>query len=507
MQRCSFSPSFTPFSAALLLGLLLVACGDTASTVKPDNTEQPDLSELSDEGQDLSLDTPEPDDADALSEQSDTPQDLPPTDQTEQDDAEQDDAPNDTPLDETSDDQPDEDTVDPDGDPDGDGLSNQFEAIAGTDPNNPDSDGDGMLDGVEWLVGSDPLLGDQACIERRFEAGISTLPIDIIFTIDNSGSMGNEIDTVERNINQNFASIIQASNIDYQVIMLSRHGSDSTRICVSEPLSATSCSPVPNEPAHTERFKHYSVSISSTNSFERIIDTYDGSEDDAYDLWPDGWRQWLRPYAHKVFVEITDDGTRSYTAETFDAALLAMNPPHFGVPGSRSYTWHSIIGIHENTPPNAAYPPEHPIVNQRCDSAASGGVAEEYQKLSQMTGGLRFPVCHLDGYDAVFNAMAEGVVQQAKLSCEIRLPPVPEVNPFAIALQYFPTDSNTVELITRVEGAELCHEHGFFVLDGEIRLCPSICDRVSADETGTLEVHAGCQPDACDPFVDPNCYN
>lgn len=47
--------------------------------------------------------------------------------------------------------------VDPDADPDGDGLTNFEEFEHGTDPNQWDTDGDGVDDGTEVKLGSDPL--------------------------------------------------------------------------------------------------------------------------------------------------------------------------------------------------------------------------------------------------------------------------------------------------------------------------------------------------------------
>ena len=45
-------------------------------------------------------------------------------------------------------------------DKDGDGVSNEMEAIAGTDPTNPDTDGDGVQDGAEFELGTKPLEMD-----------------------------------------------------------------------------------------------------------------------------------------------------------------------------------------------------------------------------------------------------------------------------------------------------------------------------------------------------------
>ena len=54
-----------------------------------------------------------------------------------------------------------DDTIlDPDGDADGDGLTNQDEADLGTDPEDADTDDDGLNDGDEVAIGTDPLDPD-----------------------------------------------------------------------------------------------------------------------------------------------------------------------------------------------------------------------------------------------------------------------------------------------------------------------------------------------------------
>src|SRR4030095_14330224 len=85
-----------------------------------------------------------------------------------------------------------------------------------------------------------------ACADLVVEAEVQFLPADIIFIIDNSGSMTDEIASIETNINVNFANIIQSSGVDYQVIMVTDHGSGSLEVCVGPPLSGTTnCSGPP----------------------------------------------------------------------------------------------------------------------------------------------------------------------------------------------------------------------------------------------------------------------
>src|SRR5262245_41447423 len=59
-----------------------------------------------------------------------------------------------------------------------------------------------------------------SCADVVVEASTVKNPADIIFMVDNSGSMTDENAAIEQNINVNFAAIMGSSGVDYQVIMI-----------------------------------------------------------------------------------------------------------------------------------------------------------------------------------------------------------------------------------------------------------------------------------------------
>jgi hypothetical protein len=83
-------------------------------------------------------------------------------------------------------------------DSDGDGLSDDVEAVLGTDPLNPDTDGDGLSDGDEVLIGTDPLNPDTDAdgLQDGYEVQIGTNPLDWDTDHDSygDGGGGNGID-------------------------------------------------------------------------------------------------------------------------------------------------------------------------------------------------------------------------------------------------------------------------------------------------------------------------
>ena len=116
--------------------------------------------------------------------------------------------------------------------------------------------------------------GEDTCAQDEAEATIINQPVDIIFVIDNSGSMSAEIEDVELQINQNFAAIINAADppIDYRVVMVSEFGEyNDNAICIAAPLGGVPedpnnlghCLGPPAAPVNTANFFHHAPNVNN----------------------------------------------------------------------------------------------------------------------------------------------------------------------------------------------------------------------------------------------------
>jgi hypothetical protein len=379
------------------------------------------------------------------------------------------------------------------------------------------SPSDSSADGVDVSFVYDapttdvPVTKDTACATASSQA--VKLPVDIVFVIDNSASMTQEIQAVEDNINDNFAGIIGKSGIDYRVIMLSRHGSAAAEqsICVRAPLSATSCNPIPQQPANNAPvFFHYSTEIASHDAWCKILTTFGAP--DEFALAQSGWSQWLRQGAAKVFVVMTDDGVGcsaqgktfndadtipggQAAAQQFDAALLALSPPQFGTPQKRNYLWASIVCLAANTPPASPWLPSDPMVAGKCSSSSCPAPGTGHQALSILTGGLRFPLCESQAFDVVFQQISKGVVNA--LACKLAMPATDAgiIDPAKVTLEYTPS-SGPKEVWKNAGGAATCSGAQWFYDDPAnpkaILLCPEACAKAQADPGAKIEVMFGC---------------
>jgi cysteine-rich repeat protein len=328
----------------------------------------------------------------------------------------------------------------------------------------------------------------ESCVSQGQEATLKKKPVDIIIVIDNSGSMSNEIKAVQDNLNKSFADIIGQSGLDYRVIVISDHGSYTKyKICVSSPLSGTTCNPIPAAPVLTEKFKQYTYNIQSKDSLTKALASY--GKQDALKVTKAGWSEWLRPDAVKIFVEITDDQS-SLSAASFDAQLLALPGGQFGTAQQRNYIFHSIVGVAEKKVVTDAYEPSEGTVTTKCKTAVNTGSV--YQDLSKLTGGLRFPVCASTGYDAVFQRIAQGIIEGSKIECSFAVPDNPSIDQTTIQVEYTPGTGGPAQVFDLVKDVASCGPGRVYIEQNTVKLCPDACSLVQADASAKLGVLWGC---------------
>jgi hypothetical protein len=369
-------------------------------------------------------------------------------------------------------------------------------AAACDDSPDPPPAGSGDLGGDpgahdDMGVTDGPATGDRdaaVCATVSSVGNLARKPIDIIFVIDNSGSMTDEIEAVQANLDTAFAQIIGASNLDYRIIMLSAFGSAAATqsICIAAPLSGDSCvPPLPRSPTNGPRYFHYPLEIGSRDSFSRILGSYDG------------WSGWLRPGAAKIFVEITDDNDNQMPFTAFDAALRARSTAHFGTESNRNYVFHAITGLAPKANPVEAYLPTEPIVPARDKCPTSENSGTSYQELARLTGGLRFPICDPSKFSTVFTVIAKGIVTGAQVACELDVPPVeaPAAIDFSsVRVEYQPSTGAPPQTFTQAADAASCGPGRFYIGAGGTRviLCPETCQAVQVDPKAAVRASFEC---------------
>lgn len=402
---------------------------------------------------------------------------------------------------------------------------------------------DECICGDNWSLYSGGECVEPICAGGSSAATATKKPIDIVFIIDNSSSMTEEIVEVQERINEDFAQIIGASDIDYRVIMFARYGDvykavggSDHPICVKKPLGGNDCLDASKEALtlNPPRFYHYSADVESWNSWCLLLGTYAKADEAASDgrTWtamaPSGWSQWLRPSAFKVFVEITDDDVScsSYgyafddkntvkdgqsAAAKFDQALLALDPDQFGTADNRNYIWHSIVAMKANTPVTLPWAATDPISTSKC-TPGSEGPGTGYQALSKLTGGLRYPTCNYGDFNAIFTAIATDVIEQSTAACDFRLPTDQGIyDPQRITVNYSSTSGGTekVTSLQKVTSATGCAGNAWYYDDPAdpslIKLCPATCSTVKADVTAKVVVELGC-PGTAAPLTVTQTY-
>jgi len=296
--------------------------------------------------------------------------------------------------------------------------------------------------------------------------------VDIIFVIDNSGSMDGEMAQIRDNVNA-FVGKIGGSGLDYQVLFIvNKTKSNANKICVPEPLAKPGC--VDNPPL----FHHIDQDVQSNNSLKLILSTYDSTNPAI------AWNKYLRADAFKVFVGVSDDGDTDQDDVSFDSQLIAKTGGQFGTAAKRNYVYHAICAWKVGTTAPST---------EQCSTADGNGL--QYQKLALLTGGIIDSVCKTD-YSGVLDNIGKGIVD--RLACELGYPTAQAADPTKLEVRLTPP-GGAAKTLTQVTDASKCDANpdGWYYDDpnkpAKIILCKSTCDAANAAQGSKIEALVGCK--------------
>lgn len=296
-----------------------------------------------------------------------------------------------------------------------------------------------------------PIGADGECASIKQTAEVTRGPVDIVWIIDGSASMLDEIAAVQTNIT-NFAGMIGAAGIDHHVVMMA-----TTDVAAGTPLGA--------DPAH---YQYVFSGVDSHNALQLLLDQY--AEYEAF----------LRPEAALHFVLVSDDES-FLPGQDFKTMMEAR--------AGKSFIFHAIAS--------------EDVMGLPCVGACGlplvcGGFAPglQYYWLADATGGQKISICIAD-WSMVFGPLQEAVIASAPLPCNYPIPAPPDGTSFdedKVNLEFLGTGATAASVFPRAAdeagcGGELAW---FYPPEGptELRLCPAACTAVTAG--GTIDIALGC---------------
>lgn len=326
---------------------------------------------------------------------------------------------------------------------------------------------------------------DSACSAIGQKAENKLQPADIVFALDNSGSMNQEAQFVQTHMNTFSTGIIQ-SNIDANVVIIAAASNQSNGVCIAPPLGSGQC-PNDDKPPN---YLHVKQSVGSTNALSMIVNLFSQ------------YQSMLRQGASKHFIVVTDDNS-SMSASAFDQAIVPLLQ---GVdPLYTKYVMHAIYGF---TKPNNLACFANPQSDPCCDKALPGNVltadvGSVYATLIQQTGGIAGNLC-LQDFLPVFQAVSQSVVQGAQLACEWNIPPPDggSLDPTLVNVE-FTANGSTQKLGYVASPGDCANVQGGWYYDNpsaptKVLVCPQTCQVIQGVPNAEVQILFGC---ASEPAV------
>jgi hypothetical protein len=291
-------------------------------------------------------------------------------------------------------------------------------------------------------------------------------PVDIIISIDTSGTMRDEAMFVKENMNA-FSQQIKDAGIDVHVVLISSEwtGQDdgfggllfTDGLCIAAPLGSGEC---PND-TNLPGYAHIVEVIGQWN----ILDAY-------ITLYPK-YKAHLRERSLKTFVSVSDaDATTG--AEKFMNDVMTLDPS--------STTWASW-----------RYAAIYPFTD--CGDGQEGFA---HADLVERTMGIGGDMCQQD-FAPVFDEIAKKLVDVAQLSCDWAIPAPPSMETFDPAMTNvaLAVNGQSQNLFKSPTAAECADREGWHYDDEanptRVVACPATCARIQAAASAEVTVLFGCE--------------
>jgi hypothetical protein len=330
--------------------------------------------------------------------------------------------------------------------------------------------------------GSSGSGGAPSCAAVAQQADAQILPADIIWVVDTSGSMSEEMGFVQQNMN-NFAQGILSVGIDVRVVLLAEHfecppifGCNNPLIppdgiCLPPPLGSGKCPLDQNLPTYW----HPNVTIGSTDGLEKIISSY-----------PE-WKGALRPNSVKFVVVVTDDDARAgvYAPENFpdgEKGSAAKFIQDFTALDPGILTGFKMSGIYCFT-----------------DCPAAASIGKVWDEVVNQTSGVKGDLCKQQ-FQPIFNDLAKGVQKAATLDCSWQIPPPPDgqtFDPKLVNVKYTSGGGGEEDIFFAASPADCDPGKGGWYYDKPadpkaVQVCPATCGKIQADTKGKIDILFGC---------------
>jgi hypothetical protein len=311
-----------------------------------------------------------------------------------------------------------------------------------------------------------------ACAAVRQEAVRTLQPADLIWAVDNSASMAEEVSAVRRYL-QGFVDRLTASGIDVHLVLITAQAPSwneadlvpgDNGVCFPPPFGSGNC----RDDSVPPGYLHLDQYVQSEDPLKDLVENYPR------------YKSVLRPNATKSFVVITDDDSRALPNWFYSSTFIDA------VKGFDSFDKWTLNGSYCFT---------------TCPTCSSRGFV--YDEIRKEIGGVAGDLC-LQDFAPLYTLLASSVISRSELSCDWAIPAPPPgetLDPGKVNVRYT-APGGAVEDVLNVPSAAACGPQGGWYYDTPARptrviSCPSTCAHLRSDWTGAtppkVDLLFGCE--------------